>query len=615
MAFCNNCGNQLNEGAKFCPNCGSPVLVSAAPSNIPPKDSKYQNQTQRRKWFIYGFGFLAFILFVICGWLLLRNPSSNYSLEALAKVLSDNQDKYQFESFNKYGFAEFYTGNKMGIINTKGEVVAPAVYDKYTNFDLDGYSVKIYPSEGFISLFRDGKYGFIDLKGNEVIPFTYQRSGNFYNGLSKVYNNGKWGFIDKTGKEIIPLVYDDVTDFSDGMAGTSKDGAYMFIDKTGKTIFSLESNFQIVTGFSNGLAVIKDASSRKLGLIDKKGKIVTPCNYSTIYGIRQNELIRVESSGKYGFLDKSGKEVIPCKYKFAHDFSEGLSLIEDMDNDGNDFYIDKTGKIIITLSKYDFYNNDRDFHEGLARVKSNGKYGFIDKTGKEIVQCVYDEAGVFNEGVCCVIKDGKYGFIDKQGNVIIPFIYDKATVFHSGLAFVYKDGIYGYIDKDGNGTFDYDKKSVNTNKDNNVVNHEDNNVNDPIIFFNSLAKDGNNVWSCDFGTIDSVKRKIQHNNTFFFYPETPNTGRLSYNEFEWFETDTSHYSYRVCTAYYTIIDNVITATLSNNVGATIYIKDKQSIALRIEKNGNKIVLKELDGIQNVDYNQKPVYIKDKAKNR
>ena len=29
--FCNNCGTQLEEGAAFCPNCGSSVSVAPAP--------------------------------------------------------------------------------------------------------------------------------------------------------------------------------------------------------------------------------------------------------------------------------------------------------------------------------------------------------------------------------------------------------------------------------------------------------------------------------------------------------------------------------------------------------------------------------------------------------
>lgn len=33
MAFCRNCGQQMNDGAEFCPNCGTPVKTAAAPDN------------------------------------------------------------------------------------------------------------------------------------------------------------------------------------------------------------------------------------------------------------------------------------------------------------------------------------------------------------------------------------------------------------------------------------------------------------------------------------------------------------------------------------------------------------------------------------------------------
>ncbi len=37
MAFCNNCGAQLAEGAKFCPKCGTATGAAAAPVNPQPE--------------------------------------------------------------------------------------------------------------------------------------------------------------------------------------------------------------------------------------------------------------------------------------------------------------------------------------------------------------------------------------------------------------------------------------------------------------------------------------------------------------------------------------------------------------------------------------------------
>ena len=33
MAFCGKCGQQVNEGVRFCPACGSPMQIVAAEPN------------------------------------------------------------------------------------------------------------------------------------------------------------------------------------------------------------------------------------------------------------------------------------------------------------------------------------------------------------------------------------------------------------------------------------------------------------------------------------------------------------------------------------------------------------------------------------------------------
>jgi hypothetical protein len=51
------------------------------------------------------------------------------------------------------------------------------------------------------------------------------------------------------------------------------------------------------------------------------------------------------------------------------------------------------------------------------------------------------------------LKDGKWGFIDKTGRVVIPLIYDYVEPFHEGLCRFLKDGKYGFIDKTGRSPF------------------------------------------------------------------------------------------------------------------------------------------------------------------
>jgi len=45
----------------------------------------------------------------------------------------------------------------------------------------------------------------------------------------------------------------------------------------------------------------------------------------------------------------------------------------------------------------------------------NGKYGYVDKTGKEVIPLKYDYADSFREGLARAKLNGKWGYIDRWG--------------------------------------------------------------------------------------------------------------------------------------------------------------------------------------------------------
>lgn len=83
--------------------------------------------------------------------------------------------------------------------------------------------------------------------------------------------------------------------------------------------------------------------------------------------------------------------------------------------------------------------------------KSNGKLGFKLKSSREtIIPAIYDNVGSFSEGLVCVKLNGKWGYIDKTGREIIPLWLDYANSFKKGIARVYLNGEWFTIDKNGN---------------------------------------------------------------------------------------------------------------------------------------------------------------------
>ena len=119
-------------------------------------------------------------------------------------------------------------------------------------------------------------------------------------------------------------------------------------------------------------------------------------------------------------------EVIPCQYDDADFFSEGLAPVK---KDGKWGYIDKTGKEVVPCQ----YDNALGFSDGLAVVEKGGKCGYIDKTGKEVIPCKYDVESDFSDGLAAVGKGGKFGFIDKNGKEVTPCRYDSVLGFSDGL--------------------------------------------------------------------------------------------------------------------------------------------------------------------------------------
>ncbi len=296
----------------------------------------------------------------------------------------------------------------------------------------------------------------------------------FSEGLAVVSLNGKGGYIDKTGKEVIPLRYNYADSFGEGLArvilrakqdGYDNSYKFGFVDKSGKEVIQLK--YDMARSFSEGLAPVrlKDRQDGndifyKCGFVDKTGKEVISLKYDSTWEFSEG-LALVSLNGQWSYINKAGEVKVSPKHEYYYDdeyysftFSEGLAPVVGSNGkfvglNGKCGYIDKTGKEVIPL-KYDgSHEFIRSFSEGLAAVRLNGKYGYIDKSGKEVIPFKYDEAFSFREGLARVNLNYKYGYIDKTGKEVIPLKYNPAYSFSEGLAAVRLNGKYGYIDKTG----------------------------------------------------------------------------------------------------------------------------------------------------------------------
>jgi hypothetical protein len=137
--------------------------------------------------------------------------------------------------------------------------------------------------------------------------------------------------------------------------------------------------------------------------------------------------------------------VIPPQFSGAENFSDGVALVHLPD--GAKGLVDKQGKIVTLNFSFEHM---KPFAHGLAAVKVDGKYGYVDQQGTLIIKPQYDDAYPFDQGLAGVAQEGKYGLIDRTGKLVVPLEYDHITYFHEDRACAFdQKGRYAIIERSG----------------------------------------------------------------------------------------------------------------------------------------------------------------------
>ncbi|MCM1989833.1 WG repeat-containing protein [Oceanirhabdus seepicola] len=306
---------------------------------------------------------------------------------------------------------------------------------------------------------HEGKWGVIDKEGNWIKDPTmsFKNVCQFSDGLAKAQaENDKWGFINKLGDWVItPRFSNDNSSisntnlgyFNNNRAFAGTDFTYGIIDKEGNWI--VEPSFFSIDQFSDGLAYVSyyENDQRKKGYVDTNGNIAfifsDDNNYELILGFSEGLATKANSKGKIGYINKKGEWVIEAIYEDSGSFHEGLASATLNDKVG---FIDKKGSWVIKPN----FSLSSHFSEGLAAVELDGKEGMINTSGNWVIQPKYHFLGDCIEGMIEVWTGDKSGYLNKDGKVIVKPKYDETYPFSNGLSVVILNEKYGYIDKNGN---------------------------------------------------------------------------------------------------------------------------------------------------------------------
>jgi hypothetical protein len=96
------------------------------------------------------------------------------------------------------------------------------------------------------------------------------------------------------------------------------------------------------------------------------------------------------------------------------------------------------------------YDNIGPYNKkGWAKVQRAGKVGYIDKSGVEVIECIYDEILPFEKGRAKIIKAGKIGLVRETGEVFVEPKYDYIGPFVNGLAIIVVGNKRGLLNENG----------------------------------------------------------------------------------------------------------------------------------------------------------------------
>ena len=124
--------------------------------------------------------------------------------------------------------------------------------------------------------------------------------------------------------------------------------------------------------------------------------------------------------------------------------------------DGKCGYIDFSGKEVLPP----VYAEAFPFSGGYATARLGDKYGFISRETLSLKFRDYISIGPYSEGLAhaqTLEGEGRCGYIDKEGKLVIPVSFAMCASFDGGLAPALKDfkGGWGYIDKNGQTVIDF----------------------------------------------------------------------------------------------------------------------------------------------------------------
>ena len=272
-----------------------------------------------------------------------------------------------------------------------------------------------------------GNYGYFDQRGQVIIPFTFTNACNFEKGMAAASINGNWGFIDREANNLVPFRYD-----------LSRDHRPIWFTHKGVCAVT------IALERDDDIGVATESLS---GVIDRTGREIVPIKYKQV-AMTFNRIAALRFDGKIDWYDAVVPDLPGYAFRFPYD----------------DYAVEKVARLKGGKLEWGLLGKDENeiipcrydellFNDGIIRLKEDGLWGLFDLSGNRITESIYDSAfAEFVDDLSAVQREGKWGFVNKLGQEVVPCRYDSVTDFDDQISLVRLGGMYGFININGEET-------------------------------------------------------------------------------------------------------------------------------------------------------------------
>ena len=300
---------------------------------------------------------------------------------------------------------------------------------------------------------------------------------------------GLFGYVTKDGKWAIPTVLSEANEFKDGLALVRyAHGDFAVIKSNGEIVAQrfLENEHGVSWNSRFVMFPDQDIASKKhiydwhrnafVDMPASPHKIGKHCPDGKTFWYKSESF-----TVAYGWIDEQGNVSKDFgSVREAHCFVEGLALAKRKIS-GEDYWgLLKPDNEWFLDPGDTKWQKAKGYSEDLLNVQVGDKTQYVDRKGKVQIEGEWLQSKPFSEGLAAVyvggekvkesagglgltrtrIRNGKWGFIDKTGKMVIEPQFDEVDSFYNGQAAVAINHLWAFIDNTGKQRFEPKYRSL-----------------------------------------------------------------------------------------------------------------------------------------------------------